>query len=77
MSEKICLNCVYWLTANPPEADAETLGECRYFPPTAFLVSYQIESGFPTTEGKDWCGQFRDELGRGYRDKNPAPSLHN
>ena len=22
MSEKICLNCVYWLTANPPEADA-------------------------------------------------------
>jgi hypothetical protein len=58
MNEKICMNCAYWLPASPFDTNPEALGECRFNPPTAFLVSYQIESGFPTTEGKDWCGQF-------------------
>ena len=53
---KACVSCVHWKSENQNE------GECRRNAPQ--LISFEIdndtkvESRFPTTSDKDWCGEF-------------------
>ncbi len=56
-----CLHCIFWVsdhTSDPP-----TVGHCHRFPPG---VTVNPETGvivqkFPTTERRQWCGEWSDD----------------
>lgn len=65
MAERKCRYCLYWYSRLPGRIQPkdETLGECRFNPPSPQSSSdggrhTDRRGGWPETYGKDWCGQF-------------------
>lgn len=66
-----CKKCLFWVST---EADMENQGDCRRYPPTAFLgrklnplapdqVNLTVTTVYPKTMGQLWCGEFVDKDG--------------
>ena len=70
--ERLCLNCDFWYSLK--EATDESLGQCRFNPPTVVATKLdtskpealnntsteraKMEYRWPFTKGDDWCGRF-------------------
>ena len=52
--KKICGNCAFWQSNNPPTA---TLGECHRYPPQ---ITADSET-FPETISDERCGEFKEK----------------
>ena len=66
-----CKECLFWVRE---EKELENQGDCRRYPPTAFLgvrgnpldprqISMTVTTVYPKTMGHLWCGEFVDKDG--------------
>jgi len=65
-----CKECLFWVRE---EKETENQGDCRRYPPTAFLgqrlnqivqkVDLTVTTVYPKTMGHLWCGEFVDKSG--------------
>jgi hypothetical protein len=58
MKKRACLDCEYWETDDLQNANLETVGDCKFYPPTIIPVGRDFKVHSPQTQGKDWCGQY-------------------
>ena len=69
--ERIFMNCIEcrWFNSQKTEVDQSDgtwrvtlLGNCRKYPPRQFVFpdTSDATSGWPTTRGCDWCGEWED-----------------
>lgn len=66
-----CRKCLFWVSI---ETDLENQGDCRRYPPTAFLggrvnplapgqMNLTVTTVYPKTMAQLWCGEFVDKSG--------------
>ena len=49
-----CATCLYFVSDNNPPTPLGEAGKCHAHPPTVG------KDRWPTTHGKEWCGEWRD-----------------
>ena len=58
-----CSDCKFWGGGIfRDEAGAITISPCHRFPPIPIIAPWadEVVSEMPSTEGSDWCGEFKD-----------------
>lgn len=64
LSDQQCNNCLYWRNDHPTDDSA---GYCHRFPPVFEAGARYTFTEWPVTDGGDWCGEWKDDGGRGQR----------